>query len=226
MEKISVKESLRAGWLTFKSRPWIFIQAGLILLVIQLLSSFTQSSLEELREGSSGDPVIIFGGLAVSILAIGISFLVSMGEVNFFLRAQKETSSASLKDLWHPHPFWKFVLASALTGLTIILGVILFIVPGIIAGILLTFFPFLVIEKNLGPIAAFKQSIALTKGNRWPLFWFSLAALGINILGFLALFVGLFVTIPVTYLAIVHIYRKLSASITTESVDPGQTAAA
>ena len=37
-----------------------------------------------------------------------------------------------------------------------------------------------------------------------------LAVVGINLLGLIALFVGLLVTIPVTVLAMVHAYRTIS----------------
>lgn len=42
--------------------------------------------------------------------------------------------------------------------------------------------------------------------------------IGVNILGFLALVVGLLVTVPVTYLAITHVYRMLSGD-KTDSTD-------
>ena len=43
----------------------------------------------------------------------------------------------------------------------------------------------------------------------WPIFVFYIVLALINFLGIVALFVGLFVTIPITYLADTYIYRKL-----------------
>jgi uncharacterized membrane protein len=45
---------------------------------------------------------------------------------------------------------------------------------------------------------------------------FTLVMVGVNILGVMALLVGLLVSVPVTTLAYIYVYRKLSYSPTTE----------
>jgi uncharacterized membrane protein len=141
---------------------------------------------------------------------VAVSFLISMGEAAFFLRSHDDVNAVSLRTLWNPAPFWKFVGVSLLTAICILVGLVFLIVPGIILGILFMFVGYLVIEEKLGPIDAMKKSIELTKGNRMQLFLLSLTVLGINILGFFALLIGLFVSIPVSFLMMVHAYRTLS----------------
>lgn len=215
MATLSVKESLRTGWKRFKARPWLFVQMGLVLLAVNIVISVTQEIITNQTE-QSADPAFVGASLLVALVSVAASFLISMGETNFFLRAYDSIETASLKNLWHPKPFWKFAAAAILGGVAIFIGLLLLIVPGIILGVLLVFFPFIIIEKGTGPIAALKESAALTKGNRWKIFWLSLAMLGINILGLLALIIGLFVTIPVTYLALTHAYRELSQATVAE----------
>ncbi len=135
-----------------------------------------------------------------------------MGETSFFLRTHDDTASSELKDLWHPHPFWKFLGTSVLAGIIILIGFILLIVPGIIAAIMFSFVTYLVIEKGMQPVEALKESVRLTKGNRLQLFLLGLALLGVNILGLLALGVGLLVSVPVSYLAATHAYRMISGT--------------
>lgn len=211
MVLLSVQECLSFAWKTFKSRPWIFVQAGLVLFLVNIAVNLVQSLLETGGKESEGVVVFVLAVLSMGI-GMAVSFLVSMGETAFFLRAHDATSAVSLKDLWHPRPFWTFVGTSLLAGIIILLGLVLLIVPGIIAGIMLMFVGYIVIEEKLGPINALKRSMALTKGNRWKLFQLALLALGLNILGFLALLVGLFVTVPVSFLMTVHAYRTLSGS--------------
>lgn len=74
----------------------------------------------------------------------------------------------------------------------------------------------LVIDKEFGPIVALEKSWQLTKGNRGRLLWFSLIIVGVNTLGFLALMLGLLVTIPVTMFASLLVYRKLLAGLTPD----------
>ncbi|MDP3402631.1 MAG: DUF975 family protein [bacterium] len=217
MNTFSVKEALTHGWSTFKSRPWIFVQAGILLFLINVAVNLVQTLVEEAAK-LNGDMAALMLGLVSMALGIGVSFLISMGETAFFLRAHDKPEDVSLRDLWHPHPFWKFLGTSLLAGLMILGGLILLIVPGIIVGLMLAFVGYIVIEENLGPIDAIKRSVALTKGNRWKLFQLSLSLVVLNILGLLALLVGLFVTIPISFIAMVYAYQALKGRVIEDVV--------
>jgi len=65
--------------------------------------------------------------------------------------------------------------------------------------------------ENDSPMEALRESRRLTKGHRKSLFVFGLLCLGANILGALALGIGLFVTIPTTVIATAHVLRRLQA---------------
>lgn len=203
MKHFSIKEAISFGWNTFKSRPWFFVQAGIVLFLVNLGVNAIQSIVEY------GADEFALLNLVSAIVGIAVSMLISMGETAFFLRAHDGVHSARLADLWHPQGFWRFVGATFCAALIIVVGFILLIVPGVIAALALTFVSYVVIEEGLSPIEALKRSAALTKGSRWQLFVLGLALFGINILGLLALGVGLFVSIPVSFLAMVHVYRAL-----------------
>jgi uncharacterized membrane protein len=85
----------------------------------------------------------------------------------------------------------------------------LLIVPGIIFFIMFQYYGYFIVDKKMGPVEALKASAALTKGVRWKLFGFGLVIGLLNIGGALLLLLGLFVTIPVSQMAIAHVYRKL-----------------
>lgn len=209
MEKLSIKDALSKGWNTFKSRPWLFVQVGVLLFLINLAINLLQTVFEE-GSRMGGDQIAFLAVVLSTLLGIAASFLISMGETSFFLRAHDAVSEASVRDLWHPHGFLRFAGASLVAGLAIVVGFILLIVPGIILSILFMFVGYLVIDRGLGPIEALKESARMTKGHRMELFLFGLALIGINLVGVLALIVGLLVTIPVSFLATVHLYKKLS----------------
>jgi uncharacterized membrane protein len=71
----------------------------------------------------------------------------------------------------------------------------------------------IVIERGLGPIDAMSESRRLTRGHKWQLFTFTVLLFLINLLGLLALIVGIFVSIPVSALAFVHAYRALGGRV-------------
>ena len=105
--------------------------------------------------------------------------------------------------------FVSFFLAGLLMGILVLGGLILLVIPGIYVAIKLQFTPILVADKGLGPVGAVKASWELTKGKWFKLFVFDLLVAGINILGAIALGVGLLFTIPLSAIAFVYLYRKL-----------------
>jgi uncharacterized membrane protein len=203
MPTFSIQESLSFAWRTFIARSGIFISVGIVSVGIFAIEQLVQWPFDGDGETLS---LIWWLGFAVSL---AISFLFSMGITAFYLKAHKDVASVHLKDLWHPHPYINYVWMSLAGGILVLLGFVLLVIPGIILSILFMFSAFLVIERNLGPIEALKESARMTKGNRWNLFLLSVVLTGINILGALGLLVGLFITVPVTLLALVHAYRTL-----------------
>mgnify|MGYP003395446385 CR=1 FL=1 len=62
----------------------------------------------------------------------------------------------------------------------------------------------------MGPIEALKASNQATRGHLIKLLYLSLATIGIMILGMLFFMVGMLIAYPVTMLAQIYVYRKLS----------------
>ncbi|MBI5467327.1 MAG: glycerophosphoryl diester phosphodiesterase membrane domain-containing protein [Candidatus Kerfeldbacteria bacterium] len=106
--------------------------------------------------------------------------------------------------------FWRVLGGTILVGLIVGAGTILFIIPGIYFALRFQFVIPLIIDKNLGIGAAMTESTRLTQGIKMSLLMFDLTLLGIIILGVICLGVGVFVALPVTWLAMVVVYRKLN----------------
>ncbi len=202
----SIHSCVSFGWETFKKRPWFFVGASVVIVLVYLFASAITSAIDALLGGSAKEPTLL-GSLA----DYGLSTLISMGVTAFYLAAHDSPETVDLTVLWRPHPFWKYVGASILIGLVIIVGFILLIVPGIIFALMYMFTTFIVIDRGLGPLDAMKESKSITHGHKWPLLGLGCVLLLINIAGAIALLVGLLVTIPVTSLAFTHAYRELQA---------------
>jgi uncharacterized membrane protein len=100
----------------------------------------------------------------------------------------------------------------------------LLVVPGIIFALMFMFATFLMIDRGLGPIEAMKESHRITRGYKWSLFGFSLLLVLVNLAGLLALFVGIFVSAPVSLLAVTHAYRVLSGGAVPRPADVARAA--
>lgn len=214
MQELSIRDCVSFGWRTFTVRPKLFIAVGVLLFLAVVAVNSVDSIVASIVNSGFGEEstfAIIVTGIS-SLVALGLSFLVDMGKTSFYLKAHDDVSETDVKDLYRPHPYWKYVGTSLMYGIAVFIGIILLIIPGIIIGLIFGFALYRVIDAGSMPVEAFKESAALTKGNRWNLFLLGLALVGINILGFFALIVGLLVTLPVTTLALVHAYRTLEAA--------------
>jgi len=149
--------------------------------------------------------------LITMIVSFVVKNLVDIGLIKIALKFN-DNQKVDYKDLFSgTKVFWKYVGGSILYGLIVFAGFLLLIIPGIIWSIKFQYYSYLIIDKGLGPIDALKQSSTITQGLKWDLLVFNLALIGVLILGFLALFVGLFWAIPTNMLATAYVYRKLSS---------------
>lgn len=211
MEKtvLSVKECVRHGWNVFKMRPWFFVATVLIYVAIQ----FIVGGLQEAAPG-----------ITTFLISIIVSTLLYTGFISVYLKAYDNVSAVKLVELWNPKPFLPYLLLSFVLFIIVAAGFVLLIIPGIFLAVALTFSGFVLIEKNVWPIAALKESWKLTRGSRWKLFLLGLALLVLTIIGMLPLMLGLLVVAPVAMLASIHAYRTLSGGTLVVQTDGPVTA--
>ena len=207
MNNFSAGDCIRFGWETFKKRPWFFVGVTLLVGILTAVGSGIGNAFGDQGVGA---------GLG-NLINFAISTLIGLGTTTFYLRAHDAPDSVESSALWNPGPFWRYLGATLLFGLFFIVGLILLVVPGIIVALMLMFTCYIVVDRNMGPIEALKESKRITKGHLGQLFGFFLLFLLINILGAVALVVGLLVSVPVTMLAMVHAYRTLAQSGTSVS---------
>lgn len=199
MKHFSATECVHYGWETFKKRPWFLVGATVVMLIL----SWVVGSIN----AESGDTFIqIF---SISVAALIVQTFIDMGLTNFTLKAGDDIGTVELSDLWHPHSFWSFLVATFLTGVVVVLGLIAFIIPGIILALMFFFVKFLVIDRDMNPVDAMKESIRITKGNRFELLVLALLVLVLNVVGALCIGLGLLISVPVTSLALMRAYRLL-----------------
>lgn len=153
----------------------------------------------------------------LGILTFIVSVLIDMLLRSFSLRVHDDPHAASLRSSWVPGIMLNYFIAAILIAVSVVVGFILLIVPGIILMLALLFTYYIIIEKKLGAVEAMKESMRLTKGHRLKLLGLVLALGAINVLGFILLFVGMLVTIPVTLFAMAHAYRMLSGNAVVEA---------
>lgn len=234
-QEFSTGEAWSFGWKHVKKNFWFF--AGVLFLAfgISLMFSLTQELAMEAHP--------LFSGL-LSLVYFVFAIFLNIGIIKVFLRFLTE-EKGRFSDLWtgsryfFKYLFVELIMMGMVLGVWLAAGLLIFltlrlsqgvamwagvVLLGLLAvawlsivSIRLQFASYLVVDKGMGPIKALKQSWPITRGQFWHLFVFGLAMVFINLLGLLALVVGILFTWPATMLAYAYVYRKL-APLSPETV--------
>ncbi|HRH31111.1 MAG TPA: DUF975 family protein [Candidatus Paceibacterota bacterium] len=217
MKTFSIREAFRFGWKEFKKAPWTYIGISVVLVIINWLGQAE------------------YIGIVASV--VGIAATLGITKITLNAVDGKKPEMNDLFSQWKL--FWKYlgmvllmlliilipvaiIVATSLSMASIAIAspeltpspwifVLLAAMVVIIFAIVLRymFTPYLIVDKNMKIVEAFKKSAAMTKGYRWKLLGMMFFALLINLIGVIALVVGVLITIMVTYLAQAYVYRKL-----------------
>ncbi len=195
----SIEESLKFGWHKTKAHSGLLFQVMLTLFALQVLSSLVTKVL--------GQSAL---GVAASILIALVDLFVGVGFTIITLKLAKG-ESASYSDVMPKLGLvWRYLVANILSGLLIVIGFILLIVPGIYLMLRYSMVRYSILD-GAGITDSLRRSAHMTVGAKWHLLGFFIVLILLNILGAILLLVGLLVTIPVTMIAYAHVYQKLHA---------------
>lgn len=198
----TIKESLLFGWETFKKNWQFLVGAFLVIVVIGMIPGWLQDWAQE-NASSLTFLFTVLGWIVQMITSIGV-IVISLKLV--------DGKKPEFADIYQHYPLLlNYFLGSVLYGLVIIAGLILLIVPGIIWGIKYQYTTYLIVDKKMSPMEAFKKSGKITQGVKMKLFYLGLIFVAITIAGMLLFGVGLIVAWPVVSLAGAYVYRKLIA---------------
>lgn len=182
------------------------------LLALLLISMFFSMLPDIADEFMNNEPLIFF----IQVVSFVLGFVIDAGLIYVMLRLH-DGKDAKLEHLFSQYPItFQYFVATAAYTLMVLAGALFLIVPGIYLGLRYQFFSYFLVDKNASIADSFKESAKITEGQKWQLFRFGLALIGVNILGLLVFVVGLFVTVPLSMLATAYVYRKLSSPIAEE----------
>ncbi|MAG59600.1 hypothetical protein CMO96_02305 [Candidatus Woesebacteria bacterium] len=216
MQKFSKTEAVAFGWKTIKAHIWMLIPVFLMVWLIPVVAYSIAGGFASFNFNSGGDFDAGSNGIA-SLLSWGISTLLAIGLLKILL-SFADTGTAEFDELFTNYKlFIKYAFTSILLGIIVFFGFVLLIIPGIIFSTRLQFAPYFVVDKGVGPFEAIRKSWGATRGSFFNLILLWLMFIGINFVGFLALGIGLLVTIPLTGIALAHVYRKLESGASNAS---------
>lgn len=201
----SIEEALRDGWKKTKEH-------FSFLFLILVITFAVGSVLSIVSKGDPSDPFV----MVWNIVSFVVQIIISIGFIKIFLYIF-DGKEAVVKDLFrHYKLFWKYLFVSLLYGFIVLLGLIVLILPGIYLAIRYSLASVLIIDRDISVMQAFSESARLTHNTRWKILGLMIVLALVNLLGLLLLGIGLFVTIPITTLAFIFVYRSLLRAKGTE----------
>lgn len=189
-----------------KANFWFFARVMLVVMLVSLVVPFVNSSVSK---GSKSATVALVA-LLVTIVFYVLQVIVNFGLIRIALKFA-DGQKPELRDLFETKNIVRYVAGGILYFLIVIGGVILFVIPGIVWGIKYQFYPYFVVQGNATARESIRESGRITLGAKWDLFVFGIVVGLINLLGILALGIGLFATIPATMIAAAFVFRKLQS---------------
>lgn len=191
----SIGEAIRFGWTTVTRNLGLFVLAVMIVLGINMLPALFDRFL-----------------ILITVLVWGLDIAVGLGFMRMVLRFV-DGEKGELVDLFSAfHLIIGYFVASIIVSLVVGVAFLFLILPGIWVGIRLMLYGWVIADREVGPFAALDASWAITRGAFWQLFGLLFTLFFVNLLGLLALGIGLLVTGPLSVVAIAYAYRRLEAT--------------
>jgi uncharacterized membrane protein len=208
--RFSAGEAISYGWDAFKANAGPLVLTILMILLINTLLSWLGPSSSVLDDNLALAPFEIVVSVAWSVLQVFVSLLLGLGVIRVAL-AVLDGRTPYVNDLVSTRGLLPYTIATLLFAVIVTIGLILCIIPGLIAGFLLQFYAFAILDDRSGgeadPIAALRRSLQITSNNVGGLILLALACIGINIIGAMLCGLGLLVSIPVSWIAIAYAWR-------------------
>src|SRR3989338_2162822 len=203
---VEVTATYTKAWEFFKAHWGGVYKIGIVAFLLIFAVNFTLG----IFVGIFGDESLF--STLLTLLGQFWSQFISIGSVIIFLQFIRSNGvvTFSVADfLAVKTRFIPYLLANVRYFLIVLFGYVLFIIPGIIWSMKYAFGPVLVVDKSLGAKEAFDMSAQMTEGIKWQMLGFSLFGILVTLGGLLLLGVGLFLAIPIVYLASYMLYDKL-----------------
>lgn len=217
---IETGDVLSAGWRCFQTEMGmvigLVIVGGLVTTAAGLPQGILNGIGEVMLKQGDQQTALLMQGIALLFmpLSYGVQFFITCGQTMGLLKvARGEPVEIGILFQGGKY-FWRCLGSSIVFGLMVFIGMLLCIIPGIIVALMFAPFMYVLVDEDSPGIDCLWRAKAVTEGNKLSYFVIQLACLGINLLGLMALCVGLIFTIPLTSIIAAVAYCKMTGQRT------------
>jgi len=157
----SIKNILRSSYEFYLSKFVTLIGITAVVYFLSVLFEYVVDSIFSVS-------FVIGTIIGVVMAVVGIVF--EIGYLKYLLKLASGVHSSVEDLLKYSYLIWRYVLGWLAYAAVVVVGLILFIVPGVYLSIRFMFVPILIVDKELTIKEAFNKSTLLTQGVKWKLF--------------------------------------------------------
>ncbi|HQV64945.1 MAG TPA: DUF975 family protein [Candidatus Paceibacterota bacterium] len=228
-ERISGTSAVSSAWNIFKKNWKFIIPAVIVTGIVYAILQVLQTSVQERA----------FPSLIIALIATIIGIALSLAWSQIVLKLIKGNHNGWNDFKTNPKTWFSYFVARLISGLFMFLAILVFGLPIllVIGSVIAASIPLMIIgiilsltgivlfvwisvrymmisfvsidHPHMGGWSLMKESARLTKGHIVELFLFGLLLLLVNIIGLIALVVGLLVSIPLSKIATGYVYEHL-----------------
>ena len=205
-----ISDVLAKGWEDFKKHAGFLVCTYVIVtfLFLALLAPFIILELKALSERAEERYLttllvrILFEGIVGTWFALGIitvNLKIIRGETPSFLDLY-----TSARKLFTAYLAWLFLI------LAFILGFLMLIIPAYFIMLIVIFYMWFIVDRNMGAMDSIWASIEATRGSRWKLLLLLMLFWILSILAIIPCGLGIFIVWPWSILSLTHVYETLA----------------
>lgn len=150
----------------------------------------------------------------MSVVLVFVAFVAQVGVMRGALQRSRG-QSPSFADMLEPRNFRAFAVYVLLYRVLFFIGLVLCILPGLLVLVFFQFGPYLILDRGLGVIDAFRASATMAARNLGPVASVAVISGLLELIGGLFFGLPMLITLPLAALFTVHVYRQISG----ETVD-------
>lgn len=198
--KFSISEVCSTSWQQTKAQIWVLVG----LLIGMTIISFTLGAFAMPMQDS------MVGMIVINLISYIISAIFCLGYLKNIFQALDEEEPQFSAYGQQSRKIITYLVASFFMGIIVFFGICLFVLPGIYLALRLQFYTAFIVEEDAGIMESMKRSWEITRGEVASLFLLMLAMIGIGLLGFILLGVGIFIALPLIYMMYGYVFRQLN----------------
>ncbi|WP_350344560.1 hypothetical protein PRVXT_000979 [Proteinivorax tanatarense] len=193
MGDFSIKEAFSVGYRKTVENIGLLISAVLIIFLIEL-------------------SLYIFLNESAILIQFLIGTMLTLGFINISLKIYNSNESdVKIAELFKVFNYLGvYIIASSVYLLSTFIGFVFLFVPGFVVFVKFFFYSYYIVDEGAGILESLSKSWKATNGCGFKLFAFIIILFFVNLGGALLLGIGLFFTIPLSMMTVIHVYNEIS----------------